>query len=289
MAVLGMLQRQLIDMYCIQRCVVYLTGAGGGGGGTALCTLPLPFHVSPSSSPRPVVHVPQPGWMWQDVTKQQAKERAAARKQVAGQSTLDRFLSPSQEKQVQKQLAKTSNNAANLKSNLLFEKCKQDSKHAVAAVMKKQKGAGMQQPQAAAKRPLRQMKRLYPEDEAVQLDVLNISQSPVGKAPPRANLCKDDDADFQPAKRLKGRAQAGTKPLLQTGKISSANLGKGSSIAQECPAISLQSFSYSKEHSKKSKGQVICSSGLCDNVNNEASSAQPAVRTRSKTTYTGMY
>ena len=226
--------------------------------------------------------------MWQDVTKQQAKERAAARKQVAGQSTLDRFLSPSQEKQVQKQLAKTSNNAANLKSNLLSIQCKQDDKHAVTAELKKQKGADTQQPQAVAKRPLRQMKRLYPEDESVQPDVLDISQSPVGKALPQAGLCKDDDADFQPAKRLRGRLRAGTN-ALQTGKTSNAQRNKGSAMAQDCPAISLQSFSYSKEHSKRSKGHVTRSSAMCDSVSDEVSSAQPAVRTRSKTTYTGMY
>lgn len=223
--------------------------------------------------------------MWQDVTKQQAKERAAARKQVAGQSTLDRFLSPSQEKQVQKQMAKTSNNAADLKSNLLSKQCKQGSKHAVTAVLKKQNGAGVQQPQATAKRPLQQMKRLYPEDEAAQPDVLDITHSPDGKAQAQGSLCKDDDADFQPAKRLKGRHQAGTK-TQQAEKVSKGKMSKGSSRVQDCPAISLQSFSYSKERNKKNKGPVTCSS---KSINDEVSSAQIAMTTRSKSAYTGMY
>lgn len=223
------------------------------------------------------------------MTKQQAKERAAARRQVAGQSTLDRFLSPSQEKQVQKQLAKACTNAAaKMKSGLLPEQGKRVSEEAVTAVVKKQKGAGVAQPQAGAKRPLRQMKRLYPEDKSVQPDVLDISQSPNSKARSQAGLCKDDDVDFQPPKRLKARAQAGTK-ALQTGKISKSKVITDSSRAQDQPAISLQSFSYSKEHSKKSKGQVTCSSELRDKVSDEVSSAQPAFRTRSKTTYSGMY
>ena len=223
------------------------------------------------------------------MTKQQAKERAAARKQVAGQSTLDRFLSPSQEKQVQKQLAKASNvAAAKLKNSHLLEQGKRISKEAVTAVVKKQKSAGVVQLQAGAKRPLRQMKRLYPEDESVQPVVLDISQSPNSKARSQAGLSKDDDVDFQPPKRLKARAQAGSR-ALQTGKVSKSKVIKDSQRAQDHPAISLQSFSYSKEHSKKSKGQVTCSSELRDNVSDEVSSAQPAFRTRSKTTYSGMY
>ena len=224
-------------------------------------------------------------WMWQDVTKQQAKERAAARKQVAGQSTLDRFLSPSQEKQVQKQLAKRCNNAPNMNSSVLSKECNWGSKQAVTAAPKKQQGAGVQQPQSRAKQPLRQMKRLYSEDESDQPDVLDLTRSPDGKAPPQAGLCTADDADFQPAKRLKGRSQASTK----AGKISKGEVSKGSSRVPDCPAVSLQSFSFSKERSKKSKGQVICSSKLCDSINDEVTSAQPAVRTRSKFAYTGMY
>lgn len=217
------------------------------------------------------------------MTKQQAKERAAARKLVAGQSTLDRFLSPSQEKQLQKKLANTSNHAANLNSGALSQQHKQDSKQTVTAALKKRKGADVQQP--LAKRPLRQMKRLYPEAVSVQPDVLDISQSPDSRAQPQAGLCKDDDGDFQPVKRCKAQSQAGTK-ALQTGKVSKSKVIRGGSRAPDCPAISLQSFSYSKEHSKKSKGQVTCSS---DDMNDEVSCAQPANRTRSKTAYTGMY
>ena len=222
------------------------------------------------------------------MTKQQAKQRAAARKQVAGQSTLDSFLSPSQEKQVQKQLAKASKNIANLKSSLLLEERKQGSNQAMTAVLKKQKGAGMQQPQACAKRPLRQMKRLYPDDESALQNVLDISQFPDGKPPPQASLSKDEDADFQPAKRLKARCQAATK-ALQKGKASKANMSKGSSRTQDCSVISLQSFSYSKENSTKSKEKAKSSGSPCDSLSDEVSSAQPACRTRSKTTYTGLY
>lgn len=223
---------------------------------------------------------------WQDVTKQQAKERALARKQVAGQSTLDRFLSPSQENQVQKQLAKASRNAASSKSSALLEQYKQGSKQPMLVGVKKQKVAGMELTQGCAKRPLWQMKRLYPDDESAHKDVLDISCSPDGKARMRLTLSKNnDDADFQPAKRVKKRSEAASH-ALQKGPISIANMGKGSSKSHNCAAISLQSFSYSKENSKKSKELPRCGGGLCDK--DEVSSAQPACRTRSKA-YTGMY
>ena len=186
----------------------------------------------------------------QDVTKQQAKERATARRQVAGQGTLDRFLSPSQDKQIQKLLAKSSKDAAGKKNSHDPEQYKQGNIQVLPADSRRQKKhAGLDQPQGCAKRPSRQMKRLYPEDELAHDDIVDISQSPEAQAKPWSSL-KDDDGDFQPVKRLKARAASKTLPK---GKASKAPTGKGTSKAQDGPVISLQSFSYSKESGKQSK------------------------------------
>lgn len=225
------------------------------------------------------------GFVLQDVTKQQAKERAFARKQVVGQSTLDRFLSPSQEKQMQKQLATASKNTASLSGSTLLAQYRQGSKQPVLAGVKKQKVVSMEQPWGCVKRPHRQMKRLYPDDESSEKEGLDVNRSPGGKAQLQSGLSKDDDADFQPAKKLKNRSEAMNNPL-QKGLVSKAKVGKGSSKPPSCAAISLQSFSYSRGDSKKSKDQPKYGDGHFDK--DEVSSAQPPCRTRSKA-YTGLY
>ncbi|KAL0027354.1 hypothetical protein WJX79_003195 [Trebouxia sp. C0005] len=97
----------------------------------------------------------------QDVTKQQAKERAVARRQVAGQGTLDRFLSPSQEKQAQKHLAKVSKMPAKVSKNRQdLDMFQQGTKQALPPAMSKQPHGTAQQLQGRVKRPRRQMTRL---------------------------------------------------------------------------------------------------------------------------------
>ena len=215
------------------------------------------------------------------MTKQQAKERAAARRQVAGQGTLDRFLSPSQDKQVQKQLARQHKCAAGAKSIKTLQQYKQGSKAAPPAGSKKQKqDAGAGQPQACVTRPVRQMKRLYPDDE----HPIDISQSPEGKAKHEPLVIQDDDADFQPAKRARSRSAAAKAAELKSGK---AKVGKGSSKAQDVSAVSLQSLSFTKENSKTSKDHARQPDVLCDK--DEVTSAQPSCRTQSKSTYKGLY
>jgi len=106
------------------------------------------------------------------VTKQQAKERAIARKQVAGQGTLDRFLSPSQEKQAQKHLAKPSKNPAKVSKNRQdLDMFKQGSKQALPPATSKQPQGTVQQPQGRVKRPRRQMTRLYDDEPAQEIDL----------------------------------------------------------------------------------------------------------------------
>ena len=139
----------------------------------------------------------------QDVTKQQAKERAAARRLVAGQSTLDKYLSPASkaavDKQVQKQMAKSSKAGA---------KAAGTSKLAAPTGKKRiadTEGQGGQQ--QAPKRPRRQMVRLYPD-----------SPEPGATRQARCPSTIDgddgdtEDADFQPVKKAR-KADKQTKDL----------------------------------------------------------------------------
>ena len=197
------------------------------------------------------------------MTKQQAKERAIARKQVAGQGTLDRFLSPSQEKQAQKHLAKASKNPAKVSKNRQdLDMFKQGSKQALPPATSKQPQGTVQQPQGHVKRPRRQMTRLYDDEPAQEIDLTsdaggqcneNLKDVPC--------LSGDNDEDFQPAKKAKGlskskataatvKAKAQPKADKQGGDLAGTDPRKEKVV----PSVSFQSFSYSKGTASKVKG-----------------------------------
>ena len=102
------------------------------------------------------------------MTKEQAKERAAARKLVAGQGTLDRFLSPAHGKPIQKQLAKAAKHRSKeSKDRQDLEGFRQDSHSTVPSRGQKRGRPKTLNPEAAPqdagqaegclKRPRRQM------------------------------------------------------------------------------------------------------------------------------------
>lgn len=229
------------------------------------------------------------------MTKQQAKERAIARKQVAGQGTLDRFLSPSQEKQAQKHLAKASKNPAKVSKNRQdLDMFKQGSNQALPPAMLKQPQGTVQQPQGRVKRPRKQMTRLYDEEPAQEID---LTSDAVGQRNRNLKdvpcLSGDNDEDFQPAKKAKGLYK--TKPTAATLKAKMQPkpdkqgvdlAGTGATKEKVVPAVSFQSFTYSKGDSKQSKGRQVAVAAVDEG---EVSSVQKLERTKSTTAYTGMY
>ncbi len=229
------------------------------------------------------------------MTKQQAKERAIARKQVAGQGTLDRFLSPSQEKQAQKHLAKASKNPAKISKNRQdLDMFKQGSKQALPPAVLKQPQGTVQQPQGRVKRPRRQMSRLYDDEPAQEID---LASDAVGQRNGNLKnvpcLFGDNDEDFQPAKKAKGlfkskatAANIKAKAQLKADKQRGYLAGTGARKEQVVPAVSIQSFSYSKADSKQSKGRQVTVAAVDDG---EVSSVQKTERIKSLTAYTGMY
>ncbi len=232
----------------------------------------------------------------QDVTKQQAKERAIARKQVAGQGTLDKFFSPSEEKQVQKQLARSAKNAVHSTKNRQdLDLYKQGSKQAVPTEPSQQKrAAGLQQPQDRAKRPRRQMIRLYEEEPAQEVDLTSDTGHAVEAKQNKSGLPGDDDADFQPAKRARGltKSKSGPAPIKShaqqenSRKKAPASKADAGKTADAASTVSFQGFSYSKGDSKTSKHKAPC---VIDVDTDEVNSVQRASSTRSKTTYVGLY
>lgn len=229
------------------------------------------------------------------MTKQQAKERAIARKQVAGQGTLDRFLSPSQEKQAQKHLAKASKNPAKVSKNRQdLDMFKQGIKQALPPAMLKQPQGTVQQPQGRVKRPRRQMTRLYDDEPAQEIDLTSdASRQPNGNLRGGACLSGDNDEDFQPAKKAKGLSKSkATAATMKTKAQPTADKQEGGLVGTNprkvnvVPAVSFQSFSYSKGDSKQSKGRQVT---VADVDEGEVSSVQKIARTKSTTAYTGMY
>lgn len=231
----------------------------------------------------------------QDVTKQQAKERAIARKQVAGQGTLDRFLSPSQEKQAQKHLAKASKNSDKVSKNRQdLDMFKQGTKQALPHAMSKQPQGTVQQPQGRVKRPRRQMTRLYDDEPAQEVDLTSDAGGQRnGNLKDVPCLSGDNDEDFQPAKKAKGeskskataaniKAEAQPKADKQGGHLA----GTGPRKEKVAPSVSFQSFSYSKGDSKQSKGRQATVATVDEG---EVSSVQKLERTKSTMAYTGMY
>lgn len=134
----------------------------------------------------------------QDVTKQQAKERAAARRLVAGQSTLDKYLSPGSkalDKQVQKHMAKTSK-----AGQAIADSNKQ------AAVGGKKRSADSQArflKKEVPKKPRRKMIRLLPVEDEEAAERLDESSTGVHR---QADVVGEDtvqneDNEFQPFKK----------------------------------------------------------------------------------------
>ena len=229
------------------------------------------------------------------MTKQQAKERAVARRQVAGQGTLDRFLSPTQEKQAQKHLAKVSKLPAKVSKNRqdldLFQ---QGTKQALPPAMSKQPQGTAQQPQGRVKRPRRQMTRLYDDEPAQEID---LTSGAVGQRNGNLKdvtcLSGDNDEDFQPVKKAKGlskikaiAATLKTKAQPTADKQEGGLAGTNRSEVNVVPAVSFQSFSCSRGDSKQSKGRRVTVAAVDEA---EVSSLQKIERTKSTTAYTGMH
>lgn len=229
------------------------------------------------------------------MTKQQAKERAIARKQVAGQGTLDRFLSPSQEKQAQKHSAKASKNTAKVSKNRQeLDMFKQGIKQALPPAMSKQPQGTAQQPQGRVKRPRRQMTRLYDDEPAQEIDLTSdaVGQHN-GNLKDVACLFGDNDEDFQPAKKAKSlsksKATAATIKAKAQPKADKQGFGLAGTDPRKVtvvPTVSFQSFSYSKGDSKQSKGRRPTVTAVDEG---EVSSVQKTERTKSTSAYTGMY
>ena len=212
-----------------------------------------------------------------------------ARKQVSGQGTLDKFLTPSQEQQVQKQLAKSGRNAPKgSKSRQDLDLSKQGSKQGLPPDSTKQKrSASLEELQVHPKRPRRQMMRLYDDEEPN-------AENCVDEQIKQSILSCDDSFDFQPARRTKGpkgskaagrQAKTSMQQKDRQGRVidSRAETGKQTDAV---PAASFQGFSYSKgdgKQGKQAKATVI------NDSNDEVSSVQRARRSRSEVAYTGLY
>ena len=103
------------------------------------------------------------------------------------------------------------------------------------------------------------------------------------------HVLSDDDTDFQPSKMQKQsskrrqavKAKPGSKKQNDSSKARRTST-KASSGA--LPAVSLESFSYSKG-SSKSKALGVAA----DDDKSEVCSAGKAPRTRSSSAYTGLY
>lgn len=227
------------------------------------------------------------------MTKQQARERAIARKQVAGQGTLDRFLSPSQEKQVQKQLARSSKRAGTRHEQQDLDRFKQGNKQVLPPGTSKQHPGNAEQ--GRVKRPRKQMVRLYDAEAAQEGNLTSESRCNNCEKVKAVSLLSEDEEAFQPAKRTKGsgksRVTAAPVRASMKPKTSKANVALTctdvSQDAAAAPTVTFQSFSYSKGDSKHSKEKrcVLETEG----ENGEVSSVQRAKRTRSSTAYAGMY
>ena len=104
-----------------------------------------------------------------------------ARKQLSGQGTLDKFLTPSQEQQVQKQLAKSGRNAPKRsKSQQDLDLFKQGSKQGLPPNSTKQKrSASLEELQVHPKRPHRRMTRLYMTMKNPMLKIVLMSKSSI--------------------------------------------------------------------------------------------------------------
>lgn len=236
------------------------------------------------------------------MTKQQARERAIARKQVAGQGTLDQFLSPSQEKQVQEQLARSSKQAVTRNEQQDLDRFKQGNKQVLPPGTAKRQPGNAERPQGRVKRPRKQMVRLY-DVESAQAGNLTFQSGCMNYEKVKAvsllredvSLLSEDEEAFQPAKRTKGsgKSKGTAAPVRATmkPKSSKANLALAhidvSKEAAAAPTVTFQSFSYSKGDSKhsKEKGCVLETEG----ESGEVSSVQRAKRTKSSTAYAGMY
>ena len=219
-----------------------------------------------------------------------------ARKQVAGQGTLDRFLSPSQDKQVQRRLAKSKSIVGTRnKDRQDLEAYKQgNTAVSLSAASNRSKSTEVEPPpsstkqlQVGTKRAFKQMTRLYDEDEQASQE--GADAECLGAAEPDVDcLSNQDYADFQPAKRSKAAARgkatrAGMHKKASKRPVIAGRAGAGV-ICNNVPTVSFQSFSYSKGDSEASKQHM-----RMDKDKEEVNSVQRLSRTRSKTTYGGLY
>lgn len=223
----------------------------------------------------------------QDVTKQQAKERAAARRLVAGQSTLDKYLSPASkavaDKQVQKQMAKAS------KAGKAAEPFKQST-----AARKKRVAASEVDKcnQEGLKRPRRQMVRLYPDlcsPEAKPARSKEAQLKQYEQAEPADDNDMDcGDADFQPAKkrvqkptgRLKLRASKNAAPRANA---ECAESMQGGEVVKQ--TASFQDYSFSRTKAKPDV-EVFSNNVVRSNGSTPVSARQPA---QTSQVYNGLY
>ena len=200
------------------------------------------------------------------MTKQQAKDRAAARRLVAGQSTLDKYLSPASkaavDKQVQKQMAKSSKAGA---------KAAGTSKLAAPTGRKRianTEGQGGQQ--QAPKKPRRQMVRLYPDSPETKSALQ--TRSPCRPSTVDGDDVDTEDADFQPVKKAK-KTDKQTKDL----KLPRAKKGHGKNAAQSKAGVvggsdtkqtaSFQDYSFCTNESKHgADGKLASAADLSPSV-----------------------
>ena len=220
---------------------------------------------------------------------------------MAGQGTLDRFLSPAHGKQIQKQLAKPSKHRSKEHNNRQdLEAYRQGSNIAVPSRGQKRGRPNTLNPEAVPqdagqakgclKWPRRQMVPLYDEHEG-EPDQKDDPAPAVGSAETSARkyVLSDDDTDFQPSKMLKQpikrrkavTAKTGSKKQNDNSKAGQASKKAASDVV---PAVSFDSFSYSKG-SSKSKALGVAAA----DDKGEVCSARKAPRTRSSSAYTGLY
>ena len=223
----------------------------------------------------------------QDVTKQQAKERALARKQVAGQGTLDKFLSPQQEKAGRKGTIRTSKKASNeAKDRQDLQAYRQGSHQTLASLKRSREPELTDEPIGAE--PKRPNGGLCQADKQHQHDGLTHSKPAQKLSALVYVLSSDDDVDFQPSKALtkKGKRKAGSvrgnaKATKQHSR-SAAGQAEAKVRSDAEPAVSFDKFLYSKGSSKHAAMAAVVQD------REEVSSVQKRSRTRNSN-YTGMY
>lgn len=218
----------------------------------------------------------------QDVTKQQAKERAAARRLVAGQGTLDKYLSPGSkalDKQVQKHMAKASKGGQAGADN---------SRQAAAAG--KKRSTDVQHEQNAPKRPKRRMVRIYTDEDDMPAGHPEELLSGCSKQDEVIDLdaVHTEDADFQPARKKVKKVSKKGLAKKQNGKQGGTScLAQGSEVVQ---ADAFSNFRFCDSRSSRLVGRAKLSQE--DAAQQDMSKAASLFLTHNAGTasdYTGLY